>query len=390
VEQCGTRALGGVDPDRGADVLARLGVTFDDVLAIATEAGWNGADPETLTVSAVGYPFSSPATAALQRLCGADADGRPWSLFCKVIQHPRHWSQLSGLPAEVAERVVTVYPWRQELGLWDEAFNATMPASLRAPRLHRVIDLGDERIALWMEDVPTSDTPWALDRYASAARALGQWNQRARAARLLEATGLAPHFPLKTFITNRLRGRGFAPLADDALWSHAWLAPHRDVRVMLTTLAPRLARLVEALDAMPLCRPHGDACPQNLLIPEHDPNTFVAIDISQQAPTALGCDLAQLAVGLVHAGTRPAADLPNTVDTVLPAYLAGLRDDGWTGHEDDVTRAFWTSLLVRSGFDSIPYPEVAATPTSTPLAVGFAERIALTRFIATHASTALN
>jgi hypothetical protein len=65
---------------------------------------------------------------------------------------------------------------------------------------------------------------------------------------------------------------------------------------------------------MPLCRPHGDACPQNLLVPVNEPNTFVVIDISQQAPTALGCDLAQLAVGLVHAGVRPAADLPDITE----------------------------------------------------------------------------
>jgi hypothetical protein len=115
-----------------------------------------------------------------------------------------------------------------------------------------------------------------------------------------------------------------------------------------------------------------------------------AIDISQQAPTALGSDLAQLAVGLVHAGVRPAADLPSIVDTVLPAYVNGLRDDGWTGHEADVTRAFWTALLIRSGFDSIPYSDLTDTAsTDTPIPAGFADRIALTRFIASHAQAVL-
>jgi hypothetical protein len=140
---------------------------------------------------------------------------------------------------------------------------------------------------------------------------------------------------------------------------------------------------------MPLCRPHGDACPQNLLVPADAPETFVAIDVSQQVPTALGCDLAQLVVGLVHAGAVPARDLTDIVDATVPEYIAGLRAYGWNGQADDILFAFWTALLIRSGFDSIPYERLDNANGHTAIPRAIAERIALTTFIATGAMAVL-
>ena len=39
--------------------------------------------------TAVAYEPGSPATGALLRVTGTTADGQPWSLFLKVLQHPR-------------------------------------------------------------------------------------------------------------------------------------------------------------------------------------------------------------------------------------------------------------------------------------------------------------
>ena len=64
------------------------------------------------------------------------------------------------------------------------------------------------------------------------------------------------------------------------------------------------------MDTLPQALPHGDASPQNLLVPADDPDTFVAIDVSFQNPQAVGFDLGQLLVGLTHAGLLPAAALP--------------------------------------------------------------------------------
>ena len=367
-----------------------LGVTAADLVAILADAGRGGVTrPSQVEVSPVRYELTTPATAALLRVTGLDDRGERWSLFCKVIQHPRHWLAERDLPDDIAGTLITAYPWKQELGLWDEAFAATMPRGLRAPRLYRAIELADDRIALWMEDVSPAQPAWDTARFARAARLLGEWNQRASQPSVVGALGRAPHFGLKTFAGSMLRRRGLQPLADDDVWAHPWLADAHETRAMLGALAAQLDALITRLDGMPLCRPHGDACPQNLLVPTDAPDTFVAIDISQQAPTALGCDLAQLAVGLVHAGARPANDLTEIVQTTVPEYIAGLRAGGWDGRDADVVRAFWTAMLIRSGFDSLPYERLDMADEHAARPIWMAERIALTTFIAAGATAAL-
>lgn len=370
--------------------MTALGVGAAELAAILAASGRPvGAYPSQIDLSPVTYELVTPATAALIRVTGLDDQGEPWSLFCKVIQHPRHWVAERNLPDNIARTFVASYPWRQELGLWDEQFIATMPPGLRAPRLYRMIDLGDDRLALWMEDVSASQLPWDMPRFARAARLLGAWNQRASQSALVNALDLAPHFGLKTFVGSMLRRRGLQPLDDDDLWSHPGLVEAHETRARLRALAAQLDPLIARLDSMPLCRPHGDACPQNLLVPADAPCTFVAIDVSQQVPTALGCDLAQLVVGLVHAGARPARDMTEIMDATIPQYLTGLREHGWNGREDDILRAFWTALLVRSGFDSLPYEHLREPHDDATIPTWIAERIALTSFIASGASTAL-
>ena len=44
---------------------------------------------DRFTTTAVPYEPGSPATAALLRVAGTTADGQLWSVFLKVLQHPR-------------------------------------------------------------------------------------------------------------------------------------------------------------------------------------------------------------------------------------------------------------------------------------------------------------
>jgi len=376
-------------PNEAPAAIGAGGLNMEQLAEIVDEAGSGRLDPKSVAVSEVDYAFGTPATAGLRRFHGTDADGCPWSLFCKIIQHPRHSTFLTRLPAEAAANLISHYPWRQELDLWDPEFRATMPAGIRPPRLYRVVEMGDDRLALWMEDVPCVSTPWDLPRYATAARVLGRWNQRARDADLLASTGRPPHFPLRVFAQNALRARGLAPLADDELWNHPWLRTHAELRHALQALAPRLVELVDRLDAMPLCRPHGDACPQNLLVPADEPGTFfIPIDVSQQAPTALGCELGQLAVGLIHADVMPPAALPGIIRTILPAYITGLRQEGYVDEREHFERAMWTSLLIRSGFDSLRYDLLSSEATDVK-ASAFASRVELTYHIVSGAAGSL-
>jgi len=158
--------------------------------AFGFDADPAAADPMSTVVETVGYPFGSPATAALLRVRGPKLNGGAWTLFCKVLQHVRHWPLLRLLPPEAQEEFANDLPWRAELALWDEVMTPTFPEGLRPPKLHAVIDLGDDRLAVWMENVEESEDAWDLARYSRAGHLVGRWNARSRGPEVLESSGL--------------------------------------------------------------------------------------------------------------------------------------------------------------------------------------------------------
>jgi hypothetical protein len=82
------------------------------------------------------------------------------------------------------------------------------------------------------------------------------------------------------------------------------------LRLDLVQLSEEIPAMLERLAALPQAVGHGDACPQNLLIPAEAPNTVVAIDLSWQHPEAIGFDLGQLLIGLAHTGDLPRRRTP--------------------------------------------------------------------------------
>lgn len=329
--------------------------------------------PGPATLEPFPYAFGSPATGGLYLL-----RGEGWTWFCKALQHVRHWPGLVLLPPEHAASFAADFPWRSELEMWDEPWASTVPDGLRLPELHSVVDLGDDRLAVWMEAVEASPTPWDLDRYARAAHLLGRWNARCADPALLALSGLPIGHGLRMYAERAVPGRGLEPLRSD-LWQHPWLVDHTDLRRDLLQLGDRIPAMLDRLDSFVQAMPHGDASPQNLLVPLDAPDTFVAIDVSFRTPHAVGFDLGQLLVGLVHAGSVPASRLPDIADRIVPAYLDGLALEGVSGHDDDVREAFATSVLLRSGFDPFLYEFLGSDRPEDRHA--FDERIALSRFL---------
>lgn len=374
------------------DVAALLDVTRDDEREAVTDLVDRslGVRPTgTWRLETVDYASGSPATGSLHRLCGRDVEGRTWSLFCKVLQHVRHWPALAQLPPFVAAQFVEQFPWRAELALWDPRVQACLPAGMRSPVLHRVVDLPDDRAAVWMEDVTEHPSSWnrvpaartaadvAVDRYARAAHLLGRWNARATAGEVLAVGGLPPGLALRLYAERSVPLRGLAPLGDDALWAHPWLAPQAELRDRLRGAGERVPELLDRLDGHRQALPHGDASPQNLLVPLEAPDAFVAVDVSFTSPHALGFDLGQLLVGLVHAGRVPAAALPRIAAVIVPAYLAGLAAEDVPVSERDIRWAFAAATLLRSGLDAVPYQLVGSAADRELVE----ERLALSRFL---------
>lgn len=354
----------------------------DEVRAVAGAIAGEPVGPGGWHIEEVPYESGSPATGGLLRVRGTTADGRAWSVFVKLLQHVRHWPRLHLIPSESRQSFVEFFPWRQELGAWDEPFAGRLPAGLRVPKLYRLTDLGDERLLVWMEDIDALGDAWDPVRFARAARALGGLAALRGTPEVVAGTGRPPGWGLRRYAETRVGQWALPMLADDDVWRNPLLAETADSRLRadLLRLAERLPGIFDRLDVLPQAVPHGDASPQNLLVPAAAPDQFVAIDIAFQCPMAVGSDLGQLLVGLVHAGQMPPEALPDVHEVLVPAFVAGMKECDVDVSPDAVTFGYLGSLVARAGFTSLPFEHLGAPPTE-PLATLFRRRAALTRFI---------
>ena len=103
----------------------------------------------------------------------------------------------------------------------------------------------------------------------------------------------------------------------------------------------------------------------------------MAIDIGFQCPLAVGSDLAQLLVGLVHAGEIAVRELPGIVAVLAPAFTEGFTAGGGSVRLEVVRAAEIGNLVVRSAFTSIPFDRLDWTT-----AAEIANRLELSMFIA--------
>ncbi len=334
----------------------------------------------------VGAPVTAISTEAVLKVHGVAYDGeaeRPWAVLVKVLRSARHWPLLDVVPASVRQDFVDSFQWRVEADVLGSDLPGRLPAGMRTPRVFRIDDLGDDRVALWVEYVDVADVEWDRARFARAARLLGRWAARTAAAPPARPAGAMTGSGLRLMAAGPLARNVFPQLREDGVWSHPLVAAAADpaLRQDLIALADRVPAMLDRLDALPGATGHGDACPQNLLVPDDSPETFVAIDISWQQPEALGFDLGQLLVGRAHSGDLPAAALPELHDIMLTAHLRGLREEGCAADPAQVRYGFDAALVIRSGFTALPLDQLAQPPTPA-LRAEVARRVALTRYIA--------
>jgi hypothetical protein len=328
----------------------------------------------TATAEAVAYESGSPATGALARVRGITDNGTAWSVFVKLLQHPRHWPHLDRVPPPLRQDFLDTFPWRTELAAWDPAFTQALPAGLRVPVLYRQVELPGDRVALWMENIVADSRPWTAAEFERAARLLGTFAANRSDPELIGASPYPLGYGLRRYYHGPCHA-AIAAITNPATWAHPALARHASLRDGLLRLADRAPAILDHMDRLPQALQHGDASPQNLLIPRADPGTIVAIDIAFPSPQAVGFDLAQLLVGLVHAGQQPAAGLPAVHRLLAPAYAAGMRAGRHPAALADIRRGYLGALLIRVPFTALPWGDLDSIP---PEVVD--ERAALIRF----------
>jgi hypothetical protein len=372
----------------GADSLLGLtGLDERDLAEIARAvSGSAGAMLRDWWVEPVDYDIGSSSTAGLRRIRGVVADAgafRPWSVFVKLLRSHRHIE----LPAVLEERLRATaeadLSWRHEADVYRSGVDDVLPLGLRLPIRYRIDDLDDDLVVEWLEDVRTTPAAWDVPRFERAARLLGRLAVRlTEPDRLPESVSRVPGEILRLQYLER-QLFALPVLLGEEIWAHPQLADERHLRRDLHRMAERIPALLGALEGLPHTFVHGDASPQNLLVPADDPLGFVAVDWSLIGLVAVGYDLSQLVIGLVHAGQLDVDALPAIQHAVLPAYTAGLADEGIAVGEDVVRFGFHATLAVRSAFSALPLARLAGPPTSADTAL-ITSRVRLTRHLVDH------
>lgn len=381
----------------GRDALT--GEDFTDL--VRTITGQPEAVPGDVRVVPFDYPIGTPSTEALLQLFGTAAlptgDLVDWSCFVKKLQSVRHWPLLHVVvPEKMRDIFVRNLPWELELAVHRSSVADLLPDGMRLARAYRIDQYDDDRGTLWMENVVQEPGPWPIGRFERAAYLLGRLSARRQphlVEPLLPRDGFnTPGAALRFYTNGRVMMGALPVLADPQTWRHPLLAAavcnvgdHR-LRDDLLELATRLPAVLDALDALPQCYQHGDASPQNLLVPLGKPDEFVVIDWGFDCPQAVGFDLGQLLVGLAHAGELAPETLPIIHKVILKAFLAGLAEDGMEATEEQVLYGYLGSLLARATFTALPLEQLTNSADPVTLAM-FEQRVLLTRTLVDLVST---
>jgi hypothetical protein len=344
-------------------------------------------------VDPIGYLWGSPATAGLWKVrVTGTASGAPASFqyFVKLVRHLRLWPMLHTIPEPIREIFVNRPMWKFELDMYESGIGEVLPPGMRTPFLHHAERHGDDYAALWWEFVDIDPQPWAVADFARTAFLLGRL-----AARRAEGNPVNSALPgvcralgrttaLRLFVQFRVMGvdvprlRAPESWASDEVLAAVAQTGDRNLCDDLLAFANRLPALLDLLDTLPLTYGHGVASPQNLLIPRGDRKTRVVIDWGMETLLPIGFDLGQLLIGLAHADILGVDELPAIADAIVPAYLEGLRAEGFSVPDDVVRTGFIGSITCRSALSAIPFPGPGVPPVSHRTMVN---RLRLSRYL---------
>jgi hypothetical protein len=283
--------------------------------------------------------------ARLHRVSGTATVGQPrrrreisWAIVRKTFPPPP-----SGAPALQPARWDY---WKREVIVYASGVLDELGGDFSVPRCLGVTDDHDGSLSLWLEEISgISPDPWPISRYQAAAYAFAKFNARYLAGRPNPTEPSLGAGGLRSWVD---AGTDF--IETDVTW---WTTPlmkrafpaFEDVLRVINDAPALLA----ALDRMPQTFVHRDAWPGNLLVQTVNVSTerLVVIDWAICGQGAIGEEPAGM-VGptLWHFLVEPAA-ASELEGAVFGAYLAGLRDGGWTGDEKLLRFGFTASLALR-------------------------------------------
>lgn len=321
---------------------------------VASLLGCDTVELSGVRVDEVAYDIPAITTASRHWVSGTASTPRgaePWRIFVKHIQSWGRHPFFQHVPAEFQEMAAASVPWRTEALVYRSDLAERLPEGLTMPRALDVVDLDELSAAIWIEDVSAPEVEWDLGRYRRAAYLLG---------RLAASRDVAPlaglrdvEWSLTSYTFGRVAVDVVPMLMGDQVWQHPLCAAFDDdLRDRLRGAAGRAVELAAEGDALPWLTSHGDACPNNLLAGPGD--DLMLIDFGFWGGAPVGFDLMTLLVGDTQLGRRPAAALAEIDDTIIPAYVEGLRAEGCDIPADVVRRAHAIRSLLMTGLSTVP------------------------------------
>lgn len=288
------------------------------------------------------YQVTNPLSAGIFRVSGTASDiggSVDWSVILKIALAD-YDVLLSRYPAELRPELEHAYLWDREVRAYESGIFDRLPPGLVAPRAFS-IDRRTDRVWLWLEDLGDGGGQWDVARYALAARHLGRFN-----GAFPEGSFDAPWLSRGWIETWLLRGygsRGGLILDNDAIWEHPFVRsgfPPGTRERLRRHLGDR-ERIVRQLHDRPNTLAHLDAFRKNLFDragTRGEPQT-AAIDWSYLGWAPIGSEVGHLVIGSV-AFADHRQDIRALTGACLDAYVAGLRDGGWSGDEAQVRSGY--------------------------------------------------
>lgn len=273
--------------------------------------------------------------AALFRFKIYTTAGQACSLILKILHERR------------GEATCSPYYWKREYEVYRSGLLSQMPAnSFSTPRIFDMQDFGDA-CWIWMEDIADQKGRWTLADFSDIARRLGRFNG-------YWLTGRAP--PEFSWLPTNWHSAIVPALADafrdlDRLLDRplARLALPYEEKDEIEAIWRDRALFRDALAQLPRSLCHTDAFRRNILHRQAGP---VLLDWALASIGAVGEELVCLvAVSLYYEGFT--ADYAARLDeTVFAAYVAGLRQAGWTG-EARMARIGYTCGMALRGLAGV-------------------------------------
>ena len=149
----------------------------------------------------------------------------------------------------------------------------------------------------------------------------------------------------------------------------------------LLGLGAQLPRILDMLDALPRTYAHGDASPQNLLLPASEPDTVVVIDWGLGTLLPVGFDLGQLLVGLASSGQTDPLFLAAIDAQIFPAYLDGLAAEDFKVESAQVRAGYVGGLAARSALCALPLELLGGSGPAGEIEALMTTRLRLTRVL---------